>query len=117
METILATKSSFFVAGLPNLSGLSRSCVGLRRMGGGFGDFRGRGAGSAAGTGRVRIAIRVPRKTESARLVPGTEEGGRFGTVEVDRRTIDSAPDAPTAEAHREAGRTNLQSHALAAKA
>jgi VWFA-related protein len=49
------------------------------------------------GTRRV-MTIRVPRKTQSLRVVIQTAGNGRTGTVELDRKAIDSAPEAPTPE-------------------
>jgi VWFA-related protein len=45
---------------------------------------------------RVQITVRVPRKTQSVRVVMGTEEGGRLGAADLDRKTIDAAPATPT---------------------
>jgi VWFA-related protein len=52
-----------------------------------------------ARTGARRVmTIRIPRKTQSLRVVIQTSDNGRTGTVELDRKTIDSAPAAPTPE-------------------
>jgi hypothetical protein len=52
-----------------------------------------------ARTGARRVmTIRLPRKTQSLRVVIQTSDNGRTGTVELDRKTIDSAPAAPTPE-------------------
>jgi hypothetical protein len=40
--------------------------------------------------------IRVPRKTQIVRVVVQTGESDRIGTAELDRKTIDAAPEAPT---------------------
>jgi hypothetical protein len=40
----------------------------------------------------------VPRNTRSVRLVVSSLVGGRIGSVDVDRRMIDTAPDLPTPE-------------------
>lgn len=45
---------------------------------------------------RLPITLRVPRKTKSVRVVIETEEGGRIGAADLDRKTIDEAPAAPT---------------------
>jgi VWFA-related protein len=42
------------------------------------------------------VLIQVPRKTRNVRIAIQTVEGGRIGTAELDRRTIDAAPEAPT---------------------
>ncbi len=42
------------------------------------------------------LSIRVPRKTKTVRVVIETEEGGRIGAADLDRKTIDAAPAAPT---------------------
>lgn len=44
------------------------------------------------------VTIRIPRKTKSVRVVMETETGGRIGTADVDRKTIDAAPATPTPE-------------------
>ncbi len=45
---------------------------------------------------RLPVSIRVPRKTQDVRLAIRVEDTGRIGTFEVDRKTIDAAPAAPT---------------------
>ena len=47
---------------------------------------------------RLPLTIRVPRKTKSVRVVMETEEGGRIGAADLDRKTIDAAPAMPTPE-------------------
>jgi hypothetical protein len=47
---------------------------------------------------RLLLTIRVPRKTKSVRVVMETEEGGRIGAADLDRKTIDAAPATPTPE-------------------
>jgi VWFA-related protein len=42
--------------------------------------------------------IRIPPKTQSVRVVIETASNGRTGTIELDRKTIDAAPVAPTPE-------------------
>jgi len=49
------------------------------------------------GTRQV-MTIRIPRKTQSLRVVIQTVGNGRTGAVELDRKTIASAPEAPTPE-------------------
>jgi VWFA-related protein len=44
------------------------------------------------------VTVRIPRKTKSVRVVMETETGGRIGTADVDLKTIDAAPEAPTPE-------------------
>jgi VWFA-related protein len=52
-----------------------------------------------AGAGaHLSMTLRIPRHTESVRVVIQTEANGRTGAVELDRKTIDSAPAVPTAE-------------------
>jgi VWFA-related protein len=45
-----------------------------------------------------QLTIPVPRKTQSVRLVIENEDGGRIGTADLDRKTIDAAPATPTPE-------------------
>ena len=47
---------------------------------------------------RVPMTIRIPRKTKSLRVVLQTAANGRIGTAELDRKTIDNAPEEPTPE-------------------
>jgi hypothetical protein len=44
-------------------------------------------------------AAAVPRKTRSVRVVVETEGGGRIGGADLDRKTVDAAPEAPTPNA------------------
>ena len=44
------------------------------------------------------MRLRVPPKTQSMRVVVQTPENGRIGAVELDRKTLDAAPQAPTPE-------------------
>jgi hypothetical protein len=46
----------------------------------------------------MQITVRIPRKTRNVRVVMETELGGRLGTTEVDRKSIDAAPAEPTPE-------------------
>ena len=45
---------------------------------------------------RLPLTIQIPRKTKSVRVVMETEEGGRIGAADLDRKTIDAAPAMPT---------------------
>ena len=45
---------------------------------------------------RFQFTIPVPRKTRSVRVVIQNEDGGRIGTADLDRKTIDAAPATPT---------------------
>jgi hypothetical protein len=47
---------------------------------------------------RVSLSLRLPRSTKDVRIVMQTLEGGRLGSVDVDRKAIDAAPEAPTPE-------------------
>ncbi len=47
---------------------------------------------------KLLITVRIPRKTQSVRIVVETELGGRLGTADVDRKLIDAAPAEPTPE-------------------
>jgi hypothetical protein len=58
---------------------------------------------------RLTLTTPVPRKTRSVRVVVGTEKGGRIGGADLDRKTIDAAPEAPTPNAqllHRQQNET-----------
>ena len=50
----------------------------------------------AEGVASLPLSIRVPRKTKMVRIVIETEEGGRIGSADLDRKVIDAAPAAPT---------------------
>jgi VWFA-related protein len=45
---------------------------------------------------RLSLTIPVPRNTKSVRVVVETEEGGRIGAADLDRKTIDAALAMPT---------------------
>jgi VWFA-related protein len=45
---------------------------------------------------RLPLTIKIPRKTRSVRVVIQTANTGRIGAVELDRKIIDAAPEAPT---------------------
>jgi hypothetical protein len=45
---------------------------------------------------RLPLTIRVPRKTKSVRVIMETEQGGRIGAADLERKTIDAAPAAST---------------------
>ncbi|WP_035358730.1 hypothetical protein [Edaphobacter aggregans] len=47
---------------------------------------------------RVSLSLRLPPRTKDVRIVMQTVEGGRLGSVDVDRKTIDAAPASPTPE-------------------
>jgi VWFA-related protein len=47
---------------------------------------------------RLQLTIRVPPKTQNIRVVIETENGGRIGAADLDRRAIDAAPATPTPE-------------------
>jgi hypothetical protein len=42
------------------------------------------------------LTVRIPRKTKSVRVLMETEQGGRIGAANLERKTIDSATAAPT---------------------
>jgi len=52
---------------------------------------------------RFRLTIRVPSKTKTVRVVIEDQDGGRMGTAELDRKTIEAAPatETPTPHLHR----------------
>lgn len=52
----------------------------------------------AANETALQITIRVPRETRRVRVVVATEDGERIGAADLDRKTIDSAPSAPSPE-------------------
>ena len=45
---------------------------------------------------RLQLTIRVPRKTQSIRVVTETANGGRIGAADLDRNAIEAAPATPT---------------------
>lgn len=47
---------------------------------------------------RLPVTLRVPRKTQTVRVVIEAAESERIGAVELDRKTIDEAPALPTPE-------------------
>ncbi len=47
---------------------------------------------------RFTITLPVPRKTKRVRVVVDNVDGGRMGSVDLDRNTIEAAPAAPTHE-------------------
>jgi len=47
---------------------------------------------------RLPMTIRIPHKTQSVRVVVQTAGNGRIGTVELARKSIDNAREAPTPE-------------------
>jgi hypothetical protein len=44
----------------------------------------------------LNLTLRVPRKTQSLRVVMETEVEGRMGTADLDRAAIDAAPVLPS---------------------
>jgi hypothetical protein len=48
--------------------------------------------------GQLTMTLRVPRNTKSVRLVVGSLDSGRIGSVDLDRKMIDTAADLPTPE-------------------
>jgi VWFA-related protein len=50
---------------------------------------------AATGT-NLPVLIQLPPKTRNLRIAVQTVEGGRIGTAELDRKTIDAAPEVPT---------------------
>jgi VWFA-related protein len=54
---------------------------------------------------RFRLTIRVPRKTQIVRVVMENQDGGRMGSADLDRKTIDAAPvrETPAPQVHRSA--------------
>ena len=55
-------------------------------------------AAIAKTTSAISITIHVPRKTELVRVIVEDGESGRMGSIEIDRKTLASAPEAPTPE-------------------
>jgi len=47
---------------------------------------------------RMPMRLRVPPKTQRVRVVVQSAENGRIGAVELDRKTLDAAPQSPTPE-------------------
>ncbi|HUD54972.1 MAG TPA: VWA domain-containing protein [Terracidiphilus sp.] len=45
---------------------------------------------------KLPITIRIPRKTKSVRVIMETEQGGRIGAADLERKTIDASPAAST---------------------
>lgn len=46
----------------------------------------------------IKVTVRVPRKTESIRVVMETAEGGRIGSAELGRAQLNAASELPTPE-------------------
>ena len=57
----------------------------------------------------LKFAIQVPRKTQSIRVVMETEDGGRIGAADLDRKAIDAAPESPTKEPQLLPGRQDQE--------
>ncbi len=55
-------------------------------------------AQSAEAVSRFIITLPVPRKTKRVRVVVDNIDGGRMGSVDLDRNLIEAAPAAPTRE-------------------
>ena len=49
---------------------------------------------------KLKFTLRVPRDTHSIRVAVATGDGSRIGSVDVDRKQIDSAPEAPSPDPH-----------------
>lgn len=47
---------------------------------------------------RVRITVRVPKRTKTVRAVIVDDDGGQIGTAEMDRKAIDASPESPSPE-------------------
>jgi hypothetical protein len=47
---------------------------------------------------RIPVTVRIPRKTQTVRVVIQLSENGRTGTAELTRKALDGAPEAPTPE-------------------
>jgi VWFA-related protein len=47
---------------------------------------------------RIQLTVPYPRKARTIRVVVEDQNGGRIGTAEVDRKSIDAAPEAPSPE-------------------
>jgi VWFA-related protein len=60
---------------------------------------------------RLQVTIRVPRKTQSIRVLTATAEGGRIGAADVDRKAIESAPQAPAPEPQLVSHQPNPETH------
>lgn len=45
---------------------------------------------------RVRVTVRIPRRTKNIRVVVEDAAGGRMGASSLDRKALDAAPAAPT---------------------
>ncbi len=52
----------------------------------------------AKAVSRLQVTIRVPRKTQSIRLLTETANGGRIGAADLDRKAIEAAPATPAPE-------------------
>jgi hypothetical protein len=47
---------------------------------------------------RLQITVRIPRKTQSIRVLTETANGGRIGAADLDRKAIEAAPAMPAPE-------------------
>lgn len=46
----------------------------------------------------IPLTVRIPRKTDTVRVIVQSREGGLIGTADIDRKALDAAPTAPTPE-------------------
>jgi VWFA-related protein len=46
----------------------------------------------------LQLTVRVPRKTQSIRVVTETANGGRIGAADLNRKALEAAPERPTPE-------------------
>jgi VWFA-related protein len=49
----------------------------------------------AKAVSRFQVTVRIPPKTRSIRVLTETANGGRIGAADLDRKTIEAAPDMP----------------------
>jgi hypothetical protein len=49
----------------------------------------------AKAVSRLQVTVRIPRKTQSIRVVTETANGGRIGAADLDRKAIEAAPAMP----------------------
>jgi VWFA-related protein len=47
---------------------------------------------------RLQVTVRIPRKTQSIRVLTETADGGRIGAADLDRKAIEAAPAMPAPE-------------------
>jgi hypothetical protein len=46
----------------------------------------------------LTVTVPVPRHTQSVRVVIRTDDDGQIGVVELDRKSLEAAPESPTPE-------------------